>query len=144
MKFVKRKINFFIRNINFAARGGRTPLPRGSTPVNKTLNLNTVVRKWRRLQCFRTLGPGKDLGGSRLLMKVRERQDVQGGTDKVKLHGSSVDPRLGWTSSEKPTDLLAMLQGQDMNMLHCSWRPLADNCLLIPPEVRIAVEGESR
>jgi len=49
----------------------------------------------------------------------------------------------GWTSSEKPTDLLAKLEGRDADMLHCSWKQLADDCLSVPPEVRITVEGES-
>jgi len=79
-----------------------------------------------------------------LPIKVHKWQDVESSSDKVKLHGSSVDLRPGRTSSEKPTDLRAMLQGQDADMLHCSWRPLADNCWSVPPEVRMTVEGESQ
>ena len=75
---------------------------------------------------------------------MSEQQDVQSGSDKVKLHGSSLDPRPGWMSSEKATDLLPKLQGQDADMPHCSWRPLADDCLVVPPEARITVKGESR
>jgi hypothetical protein len=34
------------------------------------------------------------------------------------LQSEAVDNHNGWTSSQKPTDLLATLQGQDADMLH--------------------------
>ena len=42
-----------------------------------------------------------------------------------------------------PYQVLAILQGQDADMLHCSWRQLADDCLLVPSEVKMTVEDES-
>lgn len=61
-----------------------------------------------------------------MLIKVREWQDVQSdsGSDKVKFHGGSVDSRPGWMSSGKPTDLLAILQGQDADKTQSSLRML--------------------
>ena len=46
------------------------------------------------------------------------------GSDKVKFHGGSVDSRPGWMSSGKPTDLLAILQGQDADKTQSSLRML--------------------